>query len=52
MNELKSEERDILKLLVYNEIEYYEDKEDKLDRDIEFIKELKTILDKLEKGSD
>lgn len=45
-----NEQKNILKRLLENELEYYETKEDIYDDDIEYIKELMKILKKLEKG--
>ena len=48
---LENEEKDILKLLVFNELDYYERlKEDYDELDYEYIQELKKILSKLERN--
>lgn len=46
---LTSEEKDILKIILNNEIEYYEDKEDSYPEDIEYLEKIKKIEEKLYK---
>ena len=45
---LTKEEKEILKRMIDNELEYYEMKEDMYQDDIDFIKKLYKILKKLE----
>lgn len=40
---LTSEQKDILRIIVANELEYYDRKEDIYEEDIEYINELKKI---------
>lgn len=46
---LTNEEKDILKIILNNEIEYYEDKEDSYPEDEEYLEKLKKIEKKLYK---
>lgn len=41
------EQLDILQMLLKNELEYYDRKEDKYEEDIEYIELLKNILEKI-----
>lgn len=43
------EEKDILKMIIINELEYYEHKEDFDEIDKEYVDKLKTILFKIER---
>lgn len=44
---LTNTQKDILVILIRNELEYYDRKEDIYEEDIEYIKELKEILKKV-----
>ena len=46
--ELTNEEKSILRILLTNELEYYEMKDDVFDDDLEYIKKLDIILKKIE----
>lgn len=47
---LTNEEKNILKILIINELDFYDTKEDIYQEDKEYIKKLETIIDKIMKG--
>lgn len=47
---LTDEEKNIIKIMIFNELDYYESKEDYDESDEEFVLKLKSILSKLGRG--